>query len=190
MEKAPGLLQLDVDLGDMASPRIAQWAEQGVDIIARPWPQIGPLFTKHDFTLDFARMQVTCPGGQRVPMVPGRHVQFPATACDACALRAQCTKATHGQGRSLNIREDEQFQQKPREDEDAAWPGFPCANALRLNMRSPISWRTKDGAPATRGYAKISLTVGVMQPSATSKWRLIMRRNVDSPLEVSKVLPN
>ena len=59
-------------------------------------------------------MQVTCPGGQRVPMVPGRHVQFPATACEACALRAQGTKATHGQGRRLNIREDEQCQQKLR----------------------------------------------------------------------------
>ena len=114
LEKAPGLLQLDVDLGSMASPRMAQWAEQGVSILARPWPHIGPLFTKQDFTLDFARMQVTCPGGQRVPMVPGRHVQFPAAACDACALRAQCTKATHGQGRSLSIREDEQFQQKLR----------------------------------------------------------------------------
>jgi DDE family transposase len=114
LEKAPGLLQLDVDLGYMASPRIAQWAEQGVYIIARPWPQSGPLFTKHDFTLNFARMQVTCPGGQRAPMVPGRQVQFPAAACDACALRAQCTKAMPGQGRSLSIREDEQFQQKLR----------------------------------------------------------------------------
>ena len=47
-------------------------------------------------------------------MVPGRHAQFPAAACDACALRAQCTKATPGQGRSLSIREDEQFQQKLR----------------------------------------------------------------------------
>ena len=114
LEKAPGLLQLDVDLGYLASPRIAQWAQQGVYIIARPWPQSGPLFTKHDFMLDFARMQVTCPGGQCVPMVPGRQAQFPAAVCDACALRAQCTKATHGQGRSLSIREDEQFQQKLR----------------------------------------------------------------------------
>jgi hypothetical protein len=40
LEKAPGLLQLDVDLGYMASPRIAQWAAQGVYIIAYmdpPW---------------------------------------------------------------------------------------------------------------------------------------------------------
>jgi hypothetical protein len=114
LEKAPGLLQLDIDLGYMASPRIAQWAEQGVYIIARPWPQGGPFFTKHDFLLDFAGRQVTCPGGQTVPMVPGKSAQFPATACDACALRAQCTKATHGQGRSVSIREDEQFQQKLR----------------------------------------------------------------------------
>ena len=47
------------------------------------------------------------------PWVPGKQVQFPAVACDACALRAQCTKAAHGQG-SLGIREDEQFQQKLR----------------------------------------------------------------------------
>jgi DDE family transposase len=114
LEQAPGLLQLDIDLAYMASPRIAQWAEQGVYIIARPWPQVGPLFTKQEFTLDFAAMQVTCPGGQTVPLVPGKDAQFPAAACDVCTLRAQCTKATLGHGRSLHIREDEQFQQKLR----------------------------------------------------------------------------
>jgi hypothetical protein len=98
----------------MASPRLAPWAEQGVYIIARPWPQGGPFFTKHAFTLDFAGMQVTCPGGQSVPMVLGKPAQFPATACAGCALRTQCTKATRGQGRSLSIREDEPFQQKLR----------------------------------------------------------------------------
>jgi hypothetical protein len=114
LEKAPGLLQLDIDLGYMASPRMAQWAAQGVYMIARPWPQSGPLFTKHDFTLDFREMQVTCPGGQAVPMVPGKPAQFPAAACDTCTLRAQCTTATGGHGRSLSIREDELFQQKLR----------------------------------------------------------------------------
>jgi hypothetical protein len=114
LDKAPGLLQLDIDLGYMASPRMAPWAAQGVDIIARPWPQGGPLFTTHDFILDFAGMQVTCPGGQSVPMVLGKPAQFPAAACDVCALRTQCTKATRGQGRSLSIREDEPFQQTLR----------------------------------------------------------------------------
>jgi len=114
LEQPPGLLQLDIDLGYMASPRIAQWAEQGVYIIARPWPQGGTHFTKDDFTFDFAHGHVTCPGGQTVPMVPGKDAQFPASACDICPQRAQCTTAKSGQGRSLSIREDEQFQHKLR----------------------------------------------------------------------------
>jgi hypothetical protein len=114
LTRPPGLLQLDIDLGYMASPQIGQWAEQGVYIIARPWPQAGPLFTKDDFTLDFAHGTVTCPGGQTVPMVPGKNAQFPASACDACPQRTQCTKARSGQGRSLYVREDEQFQRKLR----------------------------------------------------------------------------
>ena len=114
LEPPPGLLQLDIDLGYMASPHIAQWAEQGVYISARPWPQGGTLFTQDDFTLDFAHGTVTCPGGQTVPMVPGKDVQFPASACDGCLQRAQCTTARIGQGRSLSIRADEQFQHKLR----------------------------------------------------------------------------
>src|SRR6266853_4433210 len=114
LEKGAGLFQLDIDLGYMASPRIAQWAAQGVHIIARPWPQSGPLFTKDDFTLDFPHGTVTCPNGQTVPMIPGKDSQCPASACDVCPVRAQCTTARLGHGRSLTIREDEQFQQKLR----------------------------------------------------------------------------
>jgi len=76
LEKGPGLFQLDIDLGYMASPRMAHWAAQGVHIIARPWPQSGPLFTKDDFTLDFPHGTVTCPNGQTVPMVPARMPSF------------------------------------------------------------------------------------------------------------------
>jgi hypothetical protein len=114
LEKPPGLLQLDIDLGDMASPRLTQWAEQGVYSRARPWPQGGTRFTKDDFTFDFVHGHVTCPGGQTVPMVPGKAAQFPASACDGCPQRAQCTTAKIGQGRSLSIREDEPFQHKLR----------------------------------------------------------------------------
>ena len=114
LERPPGLLQLDIDLGYMASPRIGQWAEQGVYIIARPWPGGGSLFTKHDFTFDFAHGMVTCPGDHTVPMIPGRAVEFPASACDACPQRAQCTTAKIGHGRTLTVREDEPFQQQLR----------------------------------------------------------------------------
>jgi hypothetical protein len=111
---APGLLQRDSDLGSMASPRSAQGAEQGVDMSARPWPHVGPLFTKQAFILDFGTMQGTCPGGHTVPRVPGKDAQCPAAACDGCPLRAQCTKAALGQGRSLPIRVGAQCQQQLR----------------------------------------------------------------------------
>jgi hypothetical protein len=114
LESGQGLLQLDIDPGSMASPRIAQWAEQGVHIIARPWPQVSELFTKDHFKLDFEHLCVTCPNGETLPRVMGRAVQFPARACDACPVRAQCTTAKLGQGRNLSIREDEQFQHKLR----------------------------------------------------------------------------
>jgi len=114
LERPPGLLQLDIDLGYMASPRVGQWAEQGVYMIARPWPWGGPLFTKDDFTFAFIHGTVTCPGDQIVPMALGRTAQFPARACDACPQRAQCTTAKLGHGRTLTIREDEPFQQKLR----------------------------------------------------------------------------
>jgi hypothetical protein len=114
LEPPPGLLQLDIALGYMASPRIAPWAAQGVYIIARPWPPGGTRFTKDDFTLDFAHGTVTGPGGQTVPMVPGTDAQFPASACHGCPQRAPCTPARIGQGRSLHIREDDPCQHKLR----------------------------------------------------------------------------
>ena len=114
LERGQGLLQLDIDFGSMARPRIAQWAAPGVPIIARPWPPGGALFTKEQCTMDFAHMRVTCPNGETLPMRVGRDVHVPASACDACPVRAQCTKAKRGQGRSLSIREAEPFQQKLR----------------------------------------------------------------------------
>jgi len=110
LEKAPGWLQLAIDLGSMARPRMAQWAAQGGSIIARPWSQVGPRFTKNDCPWDFASRQVVGPHGQTVPMVLGKDAQFPARACDPCPLRVQCTTAKLGHGRTLTIRAAEPFQ--------------------------------------------------------------------------------
>ena len=114
LERGRGLGQLNIDLGYMGSEHIQRWAAEGVPIIARPWPQTGELFTKEHFKLDFQAMTISCPGGQSTSLAPGRDAQFPASACDGCALRDRCTKAKPGQGRSVTIRLDEQFQQKLR----------------------------------------------------------------------------
>ena len=47
-------------------------------------------------------------------MSPGKAAQWPATACAACAVRAQCTTAPYGQGSRVSSREEEPFQPKLR----------------------------------------------------------------------------
>ena len=79
-----------------------------------PGPKAGSSSPKTPFIWTLRHGMVTCPGGVTVPMAPGRTVQFPASACDACRIRTQCTHAQLGHGRSLHSREDEPFQQKLR----------------------------------------------------------------------------
>jgi len=79
LAKPPGLQQLAIDLGDMTSPRRAQWAEQGVGIIARPWLQGGTRVTQDDGTCDCAPGHVTCPGGQTGPMSQAKTPSFQPT---------------------------------------------------------------------------------------------------------------
>ena len=138
LEHKPGLLQLDIDLGYMASPRIAQWAEQGVYIMARPWPPGGTRFTKDDCTLDFAHGTVTCPGGQTVPMVPGKDAQFPASAVMGVHSERSAPKPGSAKGEAcISVRTNSSStSSEPRSKPSADVPR--CANEQRLSMRSPI----------------------------------------------------
>ena len=174
LEQPPGLLQLDIDLGYMASPRMAQWAEQGVYIIARPWPQGGTLFTKDDFTLDFAHGTVTCPGGQTVPMVPGKDAQFPPVPVMGVPSERSAPQPGSVKGEAcISVRTNRSStSSEPRSKLSADAPR--CANEQRLSMRSPITSRIKDGVPAIRGSARTSLTAAAMRQSVTSRWRPIM----------------
>jgi hypothetical protein len=185
LEQAPGLLHLDIDLGSMASPRIRQWAEQGVYIIARPWPCGGLLFTKPDFTFDFAHGTVTCPGGQTVPITPGSTVAFPARTCDTCPQRAQCTTAKLGPGRTLTIRADEQCQQKLRAK--LRTERGRAALRKRTAVEHAIAHQLAHQGRRARykGCARISWTAGGMRPSATCRWRHGMRRNISLLPEIS-----
>ena len=184
LEQPPGLLQLDIDLGYMASPRMAQWAEQGVYIIARPWPQGGTLFTKDDFTLDFAHGTVTCPGGQTsrwsraktpgFPPAPVMGVHSERSAPQLGSVKGEtCISGRTTRSSTSSV---------PRSKPSADVPR--CANAPRWSMRYPITSRIKDGVPAIRGYARTSLMAAAMRRSVTSKWRPIMKRNYSSLPEV------
>jgi hypothetical protein len=67
----------------------------------------GPRFAKPAFHIDFDQGLLTCPNSVTVPFTSGGKVQFPASACQACPLRTQCTTSTRG--RSVQIHPDERL---------------------------------------------------------------------------------
>jgi hypothetical protein len=107
--------QAHFDRGYLSSPTVAQIMAEGGEIICKPWRvSNGEFFSKQDFHLDLRAKTITCPAGQRKAIEFGRTVTFPAGACDACALRAQCTSARPGQGRSVHIADAERLHKKRR----------------------------------------------------------------------------
>ena len=87
----------------------------GGDVICKPWvPRNGKLFTKTDFKLNMRDMTITCPAGQVESIDLGADVEFNPEACARCPLRAKCTTAAPGTGRTVSIADDERLQHKLR----------------------------------------------------------------------------
>lgn len=106
---------LHIDRGYLASDAVRTLSAEGVPIISKPWrSQRGELFGKSDFKLDLGRLTITCPAGQTEKIALGTVAHFPAETCDACPIRAQCTAAAPGRGRSVAIAPDELLQKKLR----------------------------------------------------------------------------
>jgi hypothetical protein len=102
-----------VDRAYVNSPVIAATFEAGGSVFAKPWalrPHRPGLFSKADFPIDLKAGTITCPAGEVEPFEPGTTVHFDPEACGPCPLRAQCTQAATGKGRSVSIAEDEAAQ--------------------------------------------------------------------------------
>lgn len=85
------------------------------EVVCRPWrsPNV-QLFPKSALNLNVRDRTITCPGGQTQSSDFGTQVEFEPAICDACSLRARCTGAKPGRGRTVSIAENEQLQQRPR----------------------------------------------------------------------------
>jgi hypothetical protein len=162
-EKSPGLLQLDMDLGSMASPRMVPWAAQGgTSSLARGYPVVPS--SPSTIALLTSRM--------------GRSLVRPARLCRwspaqtpsfrpvrvTCARRARNApppdSATGGAcpcARTSSARTSCVPSCRPSAD------GPRCGNARRWSMRSPISGHTKGGELATRACGKTSVMAVVMR---------------------------
>lgn len=107
--------QLSIDRGYIKSPLAAEVFARGGEVLCKPWvSRNGTRFRKSDFTINMRLRTITCPAGQSESFVPGDIVEFSPQACHGCPLRAKCTAAAPGHGRTVQIAHDEQLQHRLR----------------------------------------------------------------------------
>jgi hypothetical protein len=107
--------QFHVDRGYITSSVVEQVLEKGGEVLCKPWAsKNGELFSKSAFKVDMRNRTLTCPAGQTERFTLGSVVEFDARQCAQCPLRAQCTTAAPGHGRTISIAEDERLQHRLR----------------------------------------------------------------------------
>ena len=125
-EAAPGLsddiahlgLEIDelfIDRGYVKSSLVDEILGRGGEIVCRPWvARNKSVFSKAAFKINVRDLTITCPAGETEHIVFGSVTEFDPEVCHHCQLRAQCTAAGAGSGRTVNIAADEQLQQRLR----------------------------------------------------------------------------
>ncbi len=107
---------LYTDRGYLGDDAIEVRRRQGMAVHCKPFPlRNGEYFHKGHFVIDLVKSTVRCPNEVVVTASPGDTAHFPASECDACPLRPQCTRARPGRGRSLSLHPQEPFHAELRE---------------------------------------------------------------------------
>ena len=125
-EAAPGLAEditrqgreiaeLFIDRGYVKAALVDDILDRGGEIVCRPWVARGKgLFSKTAFKINMRDLSITCPAGETESIVFGTVTEFDPEVCDQCELRAKCTAAVAGSGRTVSIAHDEPLQQRLR----------------------------------------------------------------------------
>lgn len=109
------IAEAHMDRGYIASSLVDEVLGDGGEVICKPWvARNGELFSKAEFKINMREMTITCPAGEIEHIDLGAEVEFDAAACDRCELRAKCTSASAGTGRSVSIAENELLQHRLR----------------------------------------------------------------------------
>jgi len=118
---APGELQ--IDRAYINSALAEQVIEGGGEVVCKPWKGAHAkpgMFGKRDFKINVRDGTITCPAGEVEPFEPGQVVQFDPEVCGACPLRAKCTHAASGRGRTVTMGADEALQKRLRKLQSTA----------------------------------------------------------------------
>jgi Transposase DDE domain len=106
------LRDLPIDRAYLAR-KLGQQRPETWAMFCQAWPvRQSPYVPKRAFQLDGEHSARRCPGGERMPLVPGEGGKCPAATCAGCALRDRCP--TSASGRSVSIHPDEAWLQEWR----------------------------------------------------------------------------
>lgn len=109
------IAELNIDRGYIASPLVDEVLGAGGQVICKPWvARNGKSFAKGAFKINMRDLTITCPAGETERIEFGSVVEFEPEACDHCHLRASCTGAAAGTGRTVAIAENERLQHRLR----------------------------------------------------------------------------
>ena len=104
-----------IDRGYINSPLVDDVLRRRGTIVCKPWKaHNGRLLPKSAFRLNLRDRTIECPHGHVQRFSLGTVVEFDPDVCDHCPLRARCTTAEMGNGRSVAIAENEQLQHRLR----------------------------------------------------------------------------
>jgi len=130
--------ELFIDRAYLNSSLAENVIERGGEVVCKPWRGgnvVPGLFGKRDFRINVRDQTITCPAGQVEPFEAGQQVHFDPEACGPCSLRAQCTQAASGKGRSVTMGDDEALQKRLRRLQTTR------AGRERLRARVPVEHR-------------------------------------------------
>jgi hypothetical protein len=128
------LREAHVDRAYVNSPVMSEVIQRGGAVFAKPWalrPARPGMFSKADFRIDLRTKTITCPAGEVESFEAGETVHFDPEACGACPLRARCTLAASGSGRSVSIAADEARQKTFRK--------LQTSPAGRIKLRARVA---------------------------------------------------
>ena len=109
--------ELQIDRAYLNSDLSEQVIERGGTVVCKPWKGNNGkpgFFGKRDFLINIRDGTITCPAGQVEAWEPNEAVEFDPDVCGSCSLRAQCTRAASGRGRSVTMGDNEALQKKLR----------------------------------------------------------------------------
>jgi hypothetical protein len=127
--------ELQVDRAYINSALAEQVDRAGGTVVSKPWKGANAksgMFGKRDFKINVRDHTITCPAGEVEPFEPGQVVHFDPEACGVCPLRAHCTHAASGRGRSVTMGHDEALQKRLRKLQSTR------AGRSKLRERIPV----------------------------------------------------